>query len=204
MASPNAIAATTRAILGLLEEAYRPLREPFGRLVFAPVHASELALEKFGGDKSLPDGFTLCLYRVATNGTLRNLPPRLGSDAVRYRPSLPVDLFYLLTPWADDVEKQQRLLGWGMRQLEDNAVLPAGLLNRYLREDDVFRSEETVELVSDPLPLGDFVNLWDKLKPRVQTSVTYVARMVLLDSDVALREGPLVQTRVLDMARIRS
>ncbi len=195
MATWNAIAATSRAILGLLEDAYP--RERFGRLVFAPFHVND-----YTGEKPVPDGFTLCLYRVGVNGTLRNLPPRAGPDGIRYRPSLPLDLHYLLTPWAVDVEKQQRLLGWSMRQIEDAAILPAGLLNRYLQEPDVFRSDETVELVSDPLALADFTNVWDKLKPRMQTSMTYVARMVLIDSDIDLREGPLVQTRKFDMAKV--
>lgn len=194
MATWNAIAATTRAILGLLEDAYP--RE-FGKLAFAPAHASD-----FAGDKAPPDGFTLALYRVGVNGSLRNLPPRTAPDGRRYRPSLPLDLAYLLTPWATDVEKQQRLLGWGMRQLEDNPILPAGLLNRFLKEPDVFRANETVELVAEPLSLTDFTNVWDKLKPRMQTSATYIARMVLIDSDLELREAPLVQTRVFDMAKV--
>jgi hypothetical protein len=194
VATWNAIAATTRAILGLLEDAYP--RE-FGKLTFAPAHLSD-----FADDEVRPDGFTLTLYRVAVNGNLRNQPPRLGPDGIRYRPSLPLDLQYLLTPWAGDVEKQQRLLGWSMRQLEDNPMLPAGLLNRFLREPDVFRSSEAVELVSEPLPLGDFTNLWDKLKPHMQTSVTYVARMVLIDSEIDLREGPLVQSRTFEMAKV--
>lgn len=197
MATTNAIAATTRAILGLLEDACPRDREPFKKLTFAPLHASA-----FAGDKTIPEGFTLCLYRVGINGTLRNLPPRTAPDGTRYKPSLPVDLHYLLTAWADDVEVQQRLLGWGMRQLEDRTILPAGLLNHYLKERDTFRDDETVELVSDPLSLADFTNLWDKLKPRMQPSMTYVARMVLLDSDIDLREGERVQTRVFQMARL--
>lgn len=195
MATWNAVAATTRAILGLLEDGYP--RDRFGKLGFEAAHASD-----FSGDKRFSDGFTLCLYRVEVNGTLRNLPPRIAPDGTRYRPSLPLDLHYLLTPWAVQVETQQRLLGWGMRVIEDNAILPAGLLNRYLREPDVFRDDETVELVPDPLSIADYTSLWDKLKPRLQTSMTYVARMVLIDSDLVLSEGRAVHSRIFDMARV--
>lgn len=194
MATWNAIAATTSAIIGLLDDGYP--RE-FGKLSVAPVHASDVA-----GDKAMPDGFTVCLYRVTLNGSLRNLPPRIGPDGTRYRPSLPVDLQYLITPWAGNVEKQQRLLGWGMRHLEDNPSLPAGLLNRYLKERDVFRPEETVDLVFEALSLADFTNIWDKVKPRLQTSALYIARMVLIDSDIDLTEGRPVQTRVFEMAKM--
>jgi len=194
MATWNAIAAATSAIVGLLDDAYPRV---FGKLTVAAAHASDLT-----GDKAIPDGFTVCLYRVTLNGTLRNLPPRTAPDGTRYRPSLPVDLQYLITPWAGNVEKQQRLLGWGMRHLEDNPILSAGLLNRYLKEPDVFRPEETVELVSESLSLADFTNIWDKLKPRLQTSALYVARMVLIDSDIDLSEGRPVQTRVFEMAKM--
>jgi hypothetical protein len=194
MATRNAIAATTSAIVGLLDDGYP--RE-FGKLTVAPAHASELV-----GDKPIADGFTVCLYRVTLNGTLRNLPPRMGPDGTRYRASLPVDLQYLVTPWAGNVEKQQRMLGWGMRHLEDNPILPAGLLNRYLNEPDVFRPEETVELVCESLSLADFTNIWDKVKPRLQASVLYIARMVLIDSDIALSEGRPVQTRVFEMSKL--
>ena len=193
MATSNAIAATTRAILGLLEDEYP---SELGTLTFSSAHPAA-----YTGDASPPDGFTLFLYRVGINATLRNLPPRIAPDGTRYRPSLPVDLYYLLTPWAANAERQQRLLGWGMRRLEDHTILPAGLLNHYLRESDVFRPDETVELVADPLSLPDLTNVWDKLKPRMQTSATYVARMVLIDSDIELREGREVQTRVFQMAK---
>jgi hypothetical protein len=194
VATWNAIAATTHAILGLLEAAYP--RDRFGKLSFSAIHGSE-----YTGDKTPPDGFTLYLYRVGINTTLRNLPPRTTPDGRRYRPSLPVDLYYLLTPWAGNVELQQRLLGWAMRQLEDTPILPAGLLNQYLAEPNVFRADETVELVTDPLSLADYTSVWDKLKPRFQSSMSYAARMVSIDSEIELREGPQVQTRVFEMAK---
>jgi hypothetical protein len=195
VATWNAIAATTRAILGLLEDAYP--RDLFGKLTFEAIHTAD-----FAGEKIIADGFTLCLYRVGINSTLRTLPPRVAPNGTRYRPSLPLDLYYLLTPWASQVETQQRLLGWGMRAIEDNAILPSGLLNKYLRQDDVFQPGESVELVADPLALPDFINMWDKLKPRMQASMTYAARMVLIESDIVIAEGPAVQTRVFDYARM--
>ena len=194
MATWNAIAATSRAILGLLEDNYPRAR--FGKLAFTPIHASD-----FAGEKPIPEGYLLLLYQTGYNGTLRNLPPRVDPSGTTYRPSLPLDLYYLLTAWAGNVEMQQRMLGWAVRHLEDTPILPAGVLNKYLQEPDVFRPEETVELVSNPLAFSDYANLWDKLKPRLPTAVTYVARMVLIDSEVEIRQGRPVQTRVLEMAK---
>ena len=117
------------------------------------------------------------------------------------KPSLPLDLHYLLTPWGAIPETQQRLLAWALRQMEDTPVLVPAQLNRYLRAPDVFREDEAVEIVADPLSLADFVSVWDKLKPQFQASMTYVARMVLIDSDQSLTEGPPVRTREFDYAK---
>jgi hypothetical protein len=188
MASPNAVAAVSRALLGLLEEHCPPalLANPEFKLY----HGVDF-------ERPITEGFSLCLYRVSINASVRNHPPRRSADGRRYRPSLPVDLHYLLTPWASDAERQQRALGWSMRFLEDLGSLPAALLNNYVAEQDTFRPEEAVEIVCDPLPLPDYLSLWDKLKPKMQTSITYALRMVMLDSALELPGQGLVQTREL-------
>jgi hypothetical protein len=45
------------------------------------------------------------------------------------------------------------------------------------------------------------MSLWDKLKPKVQTAMTYTARMVLLDSDVTISESKPVETRQFDYVK---
>lgn len=194
MASYQAIAAASRAILGLLEDAF-PKNEFDTPAAFSLYHAGNY-------ESPMPFGVSLYLYRVTVNGSVRNLPPRLAPDGRRYRPSLPLDLHYLITPWASDVEKQQRLLGWCMRVLEDTPILPAGLLNHLMPETEVFRPNETIELICDPLSLADMINLWENLKPKLQTSITYVARMVTLESKIPLDEGRPVQTRDLAFGEV--
>lgn len=193
MANYKAIAATSKAILGLLRE-HCPESEVINP-AFELYHARSY-------DKPMEEGFSLYLFRIAVNASLRNLPPRRAPDGRRYRPSLPLDLHYLLTAWAKDPERQQRLLGWAMRFLEDRLNLTANQINRYLGDEDkdTFHAEEAVELILDPLPPADHFNLWDKLKPKMQTSVTYVVRMVLLDSEIEWAEAPPVQTREFKVA----
>ena len=148
----------------------------------------------------MQDGFSVYLYRVAVNGTVRNRPPRRSPDGRRFRPSLPLDLFFMVTPWALDVERQLRMLGWAMRMLEDTGVLSAGHLNHYLAEDDTFAPDEAVELICDPLSLSDYLTLWDRLRPRLPASATYALRMVAIDSEISSLDAGLVQTRRFDMA----
>lgn len=186
MATSNAIAAISRTLLELVREHYpRPQLQSPSFAIYTPAQL----------DKPMAEGFSICLYRLALNPLGRNLPPRRDAEGRQWRPSLPVDLYYLLTPWAGDGERQQRLLGWAARFLEDMSVLPSALLNSYMPEPDTFRADEAAEIVLDSLSLTDYLTLWDKFAPHLQTSLTYVVRMVELDSALALPQAERVQTR---------
>jgi hypothetical protein len=95
---------------------------------------------------------------------------------------------------------QQRLLGWSMRVLHDTPVLPATLINAHT--SDAFDDKESVELTLDQLGLQDWLALWDKLKPKMPTSVCYIARLVALESSSEMTEAEPVQTRIFDLARL--
>jgi hypothetical protein len=194
MATYHAIAAAGEAIVGLLEAAC-PKAE-FPNALFTLYRSTDF-------QNPMDEGISLYLYRVAINSTRRNLPPRLAPDGRRYRPSLPLDLHYLLTPWAKTAARQQRLLGWSMRVLEDTSILPTGLLNHYVPETEIFPPNETVELVFEPLSLQEIVNIWDVFKQNLQLSVAYVARMITIDSDIELptSDSQLVQTRAYDFGK---
>jgi hypothetical protein len=145
----------------------------------------------------ITEGVGLVLYRVAINGSRRSLPPRLGRDGIRRRPSLPIDLHYLLTFWAATPEKQHYLIGLSMRTLHESAVLAHNLINQHLPAPSRLEPDETVELVCEPHSLQDVSYLADPL--RQLTTVAYVARRILIDSDISLDEFPLVQTRVFEV-----
>ena len=189
MASYLAIAAVARTLLRLIEE-----QCPHDEFTSAPQF--QLYQSHDFGTTQVGEGFSLMLYRVTVNGA-RNQAARRGPDGIRRRPALPVDLHFLLTPWASEAERQLRLLGWAMHFIEDNASLPANVLNHSLtrRERAVFHPDESVELFCDPPGLADYLGLWDKYKTRWQTSVTYVARMVLIESDLLVRDEELVRIR---------
>jgi hypothetical protein len=107
-----------------------------------------------------------------------------------------VDLNFLITPWAADADKQLRLLGWIMRVIEDTPIIPAALLNELEQNGKIFAAAENVELFYEPLSMADTAILWENLKQvKVMPSVTYVTRMVLLDSGTALKAYDPVQSR---------
>jgi hypothetical protein len=192
MATYQAIAAAGQAIIGVLADAC-PKPE------FEGARFSLYQVKDFLSP--MEEGLSLFLYRVGVNGARRNLPPSIGADGRRYRPSLPLDLNFLLTAWGKTAEKQQLLLGWAIRMLQDVPVMHSNLLNDYAVEADTFRPGETIEIVLDPLNLQDMSNLatFTKLSPPL--SVTYVVRMISIESKVALVEAGPVQTREFDLGK---
>jgi len=192
MANYLAIAAVAKTLLRLIEE--QCPREEFSSAPSFALYSSH----DFG-TPAVTEGFSLMLYRVTVNTAVRNQPPRRRPDGVKKRPALPVDLSFMLTPWATEAERQLRLLGWAMRFLEDNTVVPASVLNQSLsqRERAVFQPDEAIEIYCDPPAIADYLGLWDKFKSKWQTSVTYSVRMVLIESDITIPPEVPVQTRDL-------
>lgn len=193
MARYQAIAATGQAILGLLADACP--KPEFDGARFELYQAKDF-------QSPIEEGVTLYLFRLAINGSRRNLPPTVGPDGKKYRPAIPLDFHYLLTAWAKTAARQQRLLGWAVRALQDVPVLPASFLSAYAPEQNVFRPGEAVELIFDALTLQDLNNLWGAAKIAPPLSVAYMVRMMAIESEVELaEEGALVQTRAFDMGR---
>lgn len=192
MATHQAIAAVSLALKGLLDRALP--KDEFPDVEIKLLQAADFAA-------GIAEGVSLLLYRVGINSTQRNLPPRIAPDGNRVRPSLPVDLYYLLSAWSDDADTQQSLLGWAMRLLEDTPVLPGNLINPFLPGNPVFRADESVELICDPLPLEQWLALWATLTPKATASMTYIVRMVQIDSDKLMPDAERVRQRTFDVVR---
>jgi Pvc16 N-terminal domain len=190
MASYPAIAAMSDAVLGLLRTAC--IGGEFEGVEFAHYGSGN-----FQTPMSL--GLSLYLYRVTVSST-RNLRSRIAADGTRYRPPIPLDAHFLVTAWASDPIKQQRMLGFAIRTLEDSPILPSGILNQHAPESDVFRPEETVELVFENVSTQDQSYIWEVAQTKEQPSATYVGRMIEIDSTVAADAMAPVTTRQFDLA----
>jgi hypothetical protein len=191
MATYPAIAVTGQAILKLLADSCP-------RAEFAAARFELFQVGNFSQPQPMDEGISLFLYRFGVNAARRNLPSQVKLNGLRYRPPLPLDLYYLMTAWAKSAAKQQRLLGWAMRVLEDTPLLPPGLLNDVGPEPEIFQPNETVEIIFEPLSLQDMYNIWSAIKASPQLSASYVIRAVSIDSTVLITEAALVQTRALD------
>ncbi|MEA3061792.1 MAG: hypothetical protein QOJ94_1573 [Sphingomonadales bacterium] len=190
MARTQGIAAVSATLMGLLRDRYP--RDEFGvGLGFELYQARNF-------NAPMKEGIAICLWRVAPNTSRRNFVTRTDSLGRRFRGSLPIDLFYLIVPFAEQAERQQRLLGWVMRAMHEMGTLAPTQLNHYLAESDVFAEAESLDAVGDPLAVADYLTLWDRLK-HLPPAATYVLRMLLLDSDIPIEEHPLVEERDFDM-----
>ena len=193
MGTFQAIAATGQAMLGLLSDAVP--RDLFPNAQFELYQMSTF-------QQPMEEGISLFLYRIAANTSRRNLPPTTGPDGRRFRPPIPVDLYYIATAWAPTAVRQQRLLGWTIRMFEDVPILPTGLLNNYGPEPEIFKQGETVEIVLDSLTLQDLNNIWGVSKSSLQLSVGYIARMLHIQSSMPITEYAEVQTREFGVGKV--
>jgi uncharacterized protein DUF4255 len=195
MATYPAIAVTGQAILKLLADSCPRAEFPSARFEL-------FQIGNFSQSQPMEEGISLYLYRLGVNAARRNLLSQVKADGQRYRPPLPLDLYFLMTAWARSADKQQRLLGWAMRVLEDTPLLPTALLNDVGPEPEIFQPNETVEIIFEPLTLQDMYNIWTTMKASPQLSANYVARAVSLDSTVLIAEPARVQTRAFDYGEV--
>jgi Pvc16 N-terminal domain len=194
MANYRAVAAACEAVVRLLQQSWRPELFDGAELQFRVFRTKSFS-------SPMDAGVSLFLYRVALNGLHRTPPARPGPGGRPRRPQLPLDLHFLLTPWAREASLEQEILGWMMRTIEDTPSLPAGLLNALAPH--VFEPEETVEIVVGQMSNEELFRIWDVLPNDFQVSVPYVARIVRIDSELEQREGEPVLTRQLDFGVLK-
>ena len=188
VAGIHAIQAVCEAVMGLLEESYRPdLIEPELTLQFA-VYATE----DFK-NASMKAGISLFLYRVHVNTNQRT--PFGKNDPGRHQ--LPLDLHFFLTVWAPQASLQHAILGWALRTLEDHRIFASAELNGKRPEAHVFDDNETVELIDGQLTNEELMRIWDELGTEYRLSVPFIARVLRIDSLRRGRPPEIVRQRQL-------
>ena len=189
MATFQAIGSVAEAVARLLGQTWQP----------SLLNGSALQFEVYQGkdfSKPMDLGVSVFVYQVGVNKVQRTLPP---ADPQHRRP-LPLDIWLLLTAWAQDASMEHAILGWAMRAIDDNPILSSGFLNAFI--PGVFRPEETVELVPAELTNDEVFQLWQVLPSSLQLSAPYVARVVRVESELTVPQGPPVRTRELEFGTV--
>jgi hypothetical protein len=122
-------------------------------------------------------GVSLWLYRIIRNSDLLNRP-RVRSSATQIeRPSMPINLHYLITPLAANPVDEQALMGRVLQVLNDHASLGgANLLGTLENSGEEFR------LNFEPMTLEDITRVWNSLQEPYQLSVSFEVVLITIDS----------------------
>jgi hypothetical protein len=123
-------------------------------------------------------------YRIDLNRTVRAGWSAIGSaDGTSH---LPVDLHFIVTPWASDASSELRVLGRAMQALETTPILSGPLL----LSTGGFAANETIQVVLEDLGGDAVFRMFDTLPADYKLSVPYVARVARIDGRVALPPPP--------------
>jgi hypothetical protein len=173
-----------------------------------------------GNGAQLPDrGVNVFLYQVTPNAAYRNedLPTRDRSGQAVQKPTVALDLHYLLSFYGSDQDLEpQRCLGSVARTLHaqptisrrtireviDSAV--AGNPQHFLAGSDLADQVEMVKLTPQSLSLDELSRLWSVFyQTGYALSMTYLASLVLIESEERPRQALPVRERLIGVLPIR-
>lgn len=128
---------------------------------------------------------SILLYRVDFNRATRAAWSAVGHQDGRAH--LPLDLHFLLTPWAPNAEDEHRILGRVMQCLEITPNLSGPLLDPMAH----WSPGENVQVCLAELTTEDAMRTFDTLPLDYKLSVHYLARVVRIDQATAFRDTPV-------------
>jgi hypothetical protein len=137
------------------------------------------------------------LYHVGLNAHLRSVEPE-RIDARTFRPApTALDLMYMLVPYAQKREDEQKILGQVIQALAADPVLRGSWLQGSLAGTD-----EQIRIVLHRLTLEEQSRLWSTFGNRpFKASVCYELTPILIQSSLPSATGAPVVERELRMHR---
>jgi hypothetical protein len=129
---------------------------------------------------------SIFMVRVDFNKTTRAGWSAIGSHDGRSH--LPVDLHFLLTPWANDADSELRIIGRAMQALDTTPILSGPLLLGY----GELAANESVQIVMEDVATEAVMRTFDSLPTDYKLSVPYIARIVRIDSKVSAASPPVL------------
>ncbi|MCC6539700.1 MAG: DUF4255 domain-containing protein [Bryobacterales bacterium] len=183
MADFSALAATGNSIVRLLNASFQE-QEP---VEDKKTKALLVRTEDFTNPgASIPaPALSIFFYRVDFNRTMRASWSAVGSqDGLAH---LPVDLHFLITPWAENADHQLRILGKSMQCLESTPVLSGALLDASAG----WAPSEAVQLMLGEISTEEVMRTFDSLPTEYRLSVPYLARVVRIDGRRARPTAPV-------------
>jgi hypothetical protein len=158
-------------------------QEPLAPMVATQTRAALVRTEDFtatGLNSEIQQpALSVFLYRVDFNKTMRAAWSGVGH--LDGRSHLPVDLHFLLTPWAENAEYEHRILGRTMQCLEDTPILSGPSLYPVTE----WATNEAVQIMLEEITTEAVMRTFDSLPIDYRLSVPYFARVVRIDGRIA-------------------
>jgi hypothetical protein len=192
MSDFTAVKAVTETLYGILQAGVTNSADP--QLHGVPI---DLRSPKEMREDNGATGVSLWLYRITRDPDLLNkAPERISPNQIR-RASLPLHLYYLVTPLVAKPEDRQTLIGRVLQLFNDNATLRGAML-----ADSLAGSQESFRVMLETLSLEELTRVWHSLAEPYDLSVSYEVQVVTIDSDLEAVEAPPALVRQTGYAQI--
>jgi hypothetical protein len=191
MAGHRALAATGRSIVDLLNRRFeqqlptgpRPTAVLAGTYDFDQVNSSPTSVIRY------PAVSVYC-YRVSVDPTMRAAWSGVAArDGI---PRIPLRMHLLVAAWDTHVESELEWLGLAVKVLERDSILSGPLLH----PSGEWGPGDTVEVVTDELPVDSMSEAFEALTTQYRLSLPYLARVVRIDGNPESTAGPVATVEV--------
>jgi Pvc16 N-terminal domain len=187
--------------IGMVSESLRNLL--VGEMTLnPPVNVTILAPDEGGGERRV----NLFLYQVQENPFLRNLDWQVkpGSPDQLVPPPLSLNLFYLMTPYAQNDPQTgnttaHEILGEAMRVFYENPIVPQDYLVTGLKS-----AREQVKIVHNTLDPQELSQVWSTFTQPFRLSVLYQVSAVQLDMLVESEQVMAKRVRTIGVPDVRA
>ncbi len=152
-----------------------------------------LAPDEGGGGRRI----NLFLYQVQENSAFKNMDWQLkrGTSDTLVPPPLSLNLFYLLTPYAQNEPQTgnsiaHEILGEAMRVFHENPIVPDEYLAHGLQD-----ARERIQIIQNTLDMEELARVWGTFTQPFRLSVLYQVSVVQIDALPASERPMPTRTR---------
>ena len=197
MAGYGSIAAVGKSLERMLNAAFADRQPVNGRNSRAIlIRTDDLKPQNVAGAIGA-DALSIFLYRVDFDRTMRAAWSAAGVGEGRGQ--LAVSLHFLLTPWADNAEHEQLILGRAMQALETTPTLTGPLLYQPpipFADEPQPPAGEAVHFMMEEVSTEALMRTFDSLPTDYRVSVPYVARVVRIATREVRRTPPVTDANL--------
>lgn len=173
MADFTSIAAVSSSIARFIEFSFREQQPISGKTTTVKVlRTVDLDIDS-SALLSVPT-LSLFLYRVDYNKTMR--AAWSAASAYDGHSHLPLDLHFLLIPWGENADHEQRIIGRAMQCLEETPIFSGPLLDPIAP----WAPNESIQICLEDLSTEDVMRTFDSLPLDYKLCIPYVARITVL------------------------